>query len=69
MGSDPLFWVVVAACLAVLVVLGLGIGVFTKGGATNAKYANKLMRLRILLQFIAVLLILIFVIFRQGSGG
>ena len=68
MANSPLFWIVAIACLAVLAVLAIGIGGFAKGGEFNRKYANKLMRLRILLQFIAVILILIFVaLTRQGS--
>ena len=68
MRSDPLFWIVVVACLAVLGVLLFGIGTFTKGGEFNKKYANKIMRLRLLLQFIAVILILLFVwLRRQGA--
>lgn len=61
MASDPLFYVVAAACLAVLGVLLFGIYTFSRGGEFNKKHANKIMRLRILLQFVAVLLILAFV--------
>jgi hypothetical protein len=43
--------------------LMIGIGGFGRGGEFNRKYANKLMRLRIFAQFIAVLLILLFVYF------
>lgn len=67
MGS-ALFTIILVAMLAVVVVLMIGIGGFAKGGAFNAKYANKMMRLRILLQFIAVLLILLFVYLR-GQGA
>ncbi|MXU65230.1 twin transmembrane helix small protein [Oceanomicrobium pacificus] len=49
--------IILIACLAVLAVLLLGVGGFAKGGEFNKKYANKIMRLRLLLQFIAVLLI------------
>lgn len=66
MADDPLFYVVAAACLGVLVILMIGIGGFAKGGAFNKKYANKLMRWRIAAQFIAVVLILGFVWFRGG---
>jgi len=66
MADDPLFYVVAAACLGVLVILMIGIGGFAKGGAFNKKYANKLMRWRIAAQFIAVVLILAFVWFRGG---
>jgi len=65
MASDPLFIIVAIACLAVLAVLIIGVGGFARGGEFNRKYANKIMRLRILLQFIAVLLILAFVYFSR----
>ena len=45
------------------IILMIGIGGFGRGGEFNRKYANKLMRLRIFAQFIAVLLILLFVYF------
>lgn len=67
MANDPLFIVAAVACLAVLGVLMLGIGGFARGGAFNKKYANKIMQLRLLLQFVAVLLILAFVYFTQGG--
>ena len=62
--SDPLFILVALACLIVLGILLTGIGGFGKGGDFNRKHANKLMRWRIIAQFIAVLLILTFVYFR-----
>lgn len=68
MASEPLFWVAAIACLAVLGVLMVGIGGFAKGGAFNKKYSNKLMQLRLLLQFIAVVLVMIFVYFTQGGS-
>ena len=37
------------------IVLILGIGTLFKGGETSKKYSNKLMQLRVLLQFIAIL--------------
>ena len=57
------YYLVIFAILAVLVVLLIGIGGFAKGGDFNRKYANKIMRLRLLLQFIAVILIVLFVAF------
>ena len=62
--EDPLFLLVIIACFAVLIVLMVGIGGFSKGGKFNKKYSNKLMRLRILLQALAVIIILIFVYFK-----
>ncbi len=67
MRDDPLFYVVVGACLAVLVVLMFGIGGFARGGEFNAKYANKIMRLRIAAQFVAVLLLVGYVWLRGGN--
>ncbi|MCP9482260.1 twin transmembrane helix small protein [Shimia sp. CNT1-13L.2] len=67
MASDPLFWVVAAATLAVLVILSVGIGGFAKGGEFNRKHANKIMRWRIAAQAVAVALILLFVWLRRGG--
>ncbi|MEM6465085.1 MAG: twin transmembrane helix small protein [Pseudomonadota bacterium] len=67
MADDPLFYVVAFACLAVVAVLMVGIGGFARGGEFNRKYANKIMRLRIALQAIAVVLILIFVYFQRSA--
>ena len=64
MANDPLFIVAAIACLAVVCVLLFGIGSFAKGGDFNKKYANKAMRWRIIAQFVAVALILLFVIVR-----
>lgn len=66
--DDPLFILVVVAVLAVAVVLMIGIGGYAKDGEFNKKYSNKLMRLRIIMQAIAVVLILIYV-FLRGPGG
>ena len=67
MSRDPLFILVALTCLAVLAVLMIGVGGFARGGDFNKKYANKIMRLRILLQFIAVVLIVVFVYFTRGT--
>ena len=63
---DPLYLLVVFAVLAVLVTLMIGLGAFTSGGEFNKKYANKIMRWRIILQAIAVALIVLFVYLRKG---
>ena len=65
--SDPLFIVVAAAVLLVLFILLTGIGGFAKGGDFNRKHANRIMRYRIYAQFVAVVLILVFVYFRRGG--
>ena len=67
MTRDPLFILAAIACLAVLAVLMLGVGGFARGGDFNKKHANRIMRLRILLQFIAVALIVAFVYFTRRS--
>ncbi|MCK0150614.1 twin transmembrane helix small protein [Marivita sp. S6314] len=61
MMNDPLFIVAAIACLAVVGVLLFGIGSFAKGGDFNKKHANKAMRWRIIAQFVAVVLILLYV--------
>lgn len=66
--GDPFFVIVILSILAVLVVLTLGLGGFAKGGAFNAKYSNKLMRLRLILQAVAVLLIVAYV-WARNSGA
>ena len=64
--SDPFLLLIVIACVAVLIVLMFGLGGFAGGGAFNRKNSNKLMQLRILAQFIAVVLIVIYVWFIRG---
>ncbi|PTX57273.1 hypoxia induced protein [Litoreibacter ponti] len=69
MADDPLFIVVAVACLLVLVILLIGIGGFAKGGDFNRKHANRIMRYRIGAQFVAVILILLFVFVRRMGGA
>ena len=49
--------------MAVGIVLILGIGTLFKGGKTSKKYSNKLMQLRVLLQFIAIVALVSFAYF------
>jgi len=49
--------------LAVGLVLILGIGTLFKGGSTSKKYSNKLMQLRVLLQFVAIIVLVCFAYF------
>ena len=49
--------------VAVGLVLILGIGTLFKGGETSKKYSNKLMLLRVLLQFIAIIALVAFAYF------
>ena len=43
--------------VSVAVVLILGIGTLFKGGDTSKNYSNKLMQLRVLLQFVAIIVL------------
>ena len=56
---------ILAVILLVVVatVLILGIGTLFKGGETSKKYSNKLMQLRVLLQFIAIVVLVSFAYF------
>jgi hypothetical protein len=49
--------------LGVGIVLILGIGTLFKGGETSKKYSNKLMQLRVLLQFVAIIALVCFAYF------
>lgn len=66
--DDPQYVIVVLAILSVVAVLVIGLAGFAAGGEFNRKYGNKLMRLRILFQFIAVALILLYVFLRTPGG-
>lgn len=68
MTEDPLFIVVLIAVFAVVVILMLGLGGFAGGGAFNKKHSNRLMRYRIIAQFIAVVLIVGFIWLRGGGN-
>ena len=68
MYKDPLF---IAGTLAAVVVGGIlmvGIGGFAKGGDFNKKHANRIMRYRIIAQFVAVLLIVAFAWLQSGGN-
>ncbi|MEQ6249045.1 twin transmembrane helix small protein [Sulfitobacter sp. HNIBRBA3233] len=64
--ADAFFILVIISVLAVVVVLMFGLGGFAKGGKFNRENSNKLMRLRLITQFIAVCLIAIYVFFIRG---
>jgi hypothetical protein len=51
----------------VLMVLGSGLVSFVVGGEFNRKYANKLMRLRVATQAVAVFLLLLIMLLRHWS--
>ena len=52
--------------LGVVVVLGLGFYALHRGGEFGRTWSNRLMRMRIGLQALAVVLLVIFVIMRAG---
>ena len=49
--------------IVVAVILILGIGTLFKGGETSKKYSNNLMQLRVLFQFIAIIILVCFAYF------
>ena len=53
----------IALLIAVGIVLVLGIGTLFKGGETSKKYSNKLMQLRVILQFVAIIVLVAFAYF------
>jgi len=66
--SDPLFLFVAVACLLVLGILLFGIGTFAKGGEFNKRNANRIMRWRLGVQFVAVIAIVAFAWLRSGGN-
>ncbi|PCJ75857.1 MAG: hypothetical protein COA53_05210 [Rhodobacteraceae bacterium] len=67
MFADPLFYIIILACVAVLGVLLLGVGSFAKSGEFHKRNANKIMRWRVGLQFVAVVLIMLYIYLRDGG--
>jgi hypothetical protein len=53
--------------VSVFVVLCLGIYALFRGGDFGRSYSNKLMRLRVLVQFIAVLILAAFLVWRERA--
>ena len=64
---DPLNLLIYAALLIVFSILVLGIFALFKGGDFGRSYSNKLMRLRVLAQFVAIL-VLMGVLWVRGPG-
>jgi Hypoxia induced protein conserved region len=58
--------IVAIAIGIVFMVLCLGLWTLWKGGAVSASWSNKLMRIRVLAQFVAILIILAVLYFGQG---
>ena len=53
---------IILSLIAVFVVLAVGIVGMLRGGDFNRRYGNKLMRLRVATQGLAILLIILFVV-------
>jgi len=56
-------WLVVIAAAATLIVLVVGVIAMLRQGRFNARHSNRLMRYRVLFQFIAIALIAIAFLF------
>lgn len=63
-----LYFLIPIAFLAVVVVLVTGIAGFARGGKFDRQYGNKLMQARVILQFTAVILLLLLAVV-GGLGG
>ena len=63
---DLFSYLIPAALTAVAIVLAVGIYSLFRGGDFGRSYSNKLMRLRVLLQFIAVLVIVAAFVWNRG---
>ncbi|MEM1234214.1 MAG: twin transmembrane helix small protein [Pseudomonadota bacterium] len=59
--QEPLLVIAILAVVLVGVILAVGIGAFARGGEFNKKNANKIMRLRIVAQGAAIVLIMILI--------
>lgn len=66
--SETMFYVAVGACVFVLLVLLFGVLTFARGGEFNRKYSNKIMRVRLAAQAVAVVVILLAVWLGRQSG-
>lgn len=59
--QEPLLVIAILAVVLVGVILAVGIGAFARGGEFNKKNANKIMRMRIVAQGAAIVLIMILI--------
>lgn len=66
--TDPLFIIPAIAALVVAAVLVAGLASFTKGGDFNRRNGNRLMRWRLIAQFIAVVIIVAFAWYRASNS-
>jgi len=65
--SGVVVFLMVVALLTTLGVLFAGLITMARGGEFNRKYGNKLMRLRVIAQFTAILLFALAMLLHKGS--
>jgi uncharacterized membrane protein len=64
--TDIFTWLIPAALAAVFITLCVGIYALFRGGDFGRSYSNKLMRLRVVLQFVAIMVLVAAMIWRGG---
>jgi hypothetical protein len=62
--TDIFTWLIPLALAAVLTTLCVGIYALFRGGDFGRSYSNKLMRLRVLLQFVAIMVLVAAMVWR-----
>jgi hypothetical protein len=62
--TDIFSWLIPAALAAVFITLCVGIYALFRGGDFGRSYSNKLMRLRVVLQFVAIMVLVAAVLWR-----
>jgi hypothetical protein len=67
-GLDLFSFLIPLALAAVLISLAFGLYALFKGGDFGRSWSNKLMRLRVLLQFIAILVLVAAAFWRAKAG-
>jgi len=65
--ADIFTWLIPIALAAVFITLCIGIYALFRGGDFGRSYSNKLMRLRVVLQFVAVLVLVAAMIWRGAA--
>ena len=66
--TDIFSFLIPIALAAVLIALAFGLYALFKGGDFGRSYSNKLMRLRVVLQFVAILVLVAAFYWRSRSG-
>lgn len=60
---------IIAAMVAVVITLGFGMHALYKGGDEGRTRSNKLMRMRVVLQAVAIVLLVIGMAIKAGQGA